>query len=145
METVEKLEEVKEKKANAKKNTAESKPKKTTKPNEDFSNKSFNEGPNLKEKRVKLIGGAFLLLFSTYLFVALISFIFTWSIDQDKIIDGYWALLSNNEIKVANWLGKTGAILSHWFMHRGFGIASLFFVPVIFALGFKLVFKIKLI
>ncbi len=145
METVEKLEEVKEKKANAKKNTAESKPKKTTKPNEDFSNKSLTEAPNLKEKRVKLIGGAFLLLFSTYLFVALISFIFTWSIDQDKIIDGYWALLSNNEIKVANWLGKTGAILSHWFMHRGFGIASLFFVPVIFALGFKLVFKIKLI
>jgi S-DNA-T family DNA segregation ATPase FtsK/SpoIIIE len=46
---------------------------------------------------------------------------------------------------VANWLGKTGAILSHWFMHRGFGIASLFFVPILFALGFKLVFKIKLI
>jgi S-DNA-T family DNA segregation ATPase FtsK/SpoIIIE len=144
METVEKLEGVIDKKPNAKKNTAEPKSKKTEKDKAQGVNLITN-APSIKEKRAKLIGGAFLLLFSTYLFVALISFFFTWSIDQDKVIDGYWALLSNNEIKVANWLGKTGAILSHWFMHRGFGIASLFFIPIIFALGFKLVFKIKLI
>jgi S-DNA-T family DNA segregation ATPase FtsK/SpoIIIE len=148
METVEKLEEVKEKKASIKKSTAESKTKKTEKIDnnkEEVQSNAQKSGPSIKEKRAKLIGGAALLLFSLYLFVALISFFFTWSIDQDKVVDGYWALLSNNEIKVANWLGKTGAILSHWFMHRGFGIASLFFVPVLFALGFKLVFKIKLI
>ena len=145
MDTVEKLEEVKEKKPSAKKNTAEPKSKKTEKGKVDAINSVVTASSSLKEKRAKLIGGAILLLFSTYLFVALISFFFTWSIDQDKVVDGYWALLSNNEVKVANWLGKTGAILSHWFMHRGFGIASLFFVPILFALGFKLVFKIKLI
>lgn len=145
MDTVEKSDEVKEKKPSAKKNTAEAKSKKTEKVKVDPINNASTSITSVKEKRAKLIGGAILLLFSTYLFVALISFFFTWSIDQDKVVDGYWALLSNNEIKVSNWLGKTGAILSHWFMHRGFGIASLFFVPVIFALGFKLVFKIKLI
>ncbi|HRG57588.1 MAG TPA: DNA translocase FtsK [Bacteroidia bacterium] len=144
METVEKLEEVKEKKASAKKNTAESKNKKAEKNSTNSIQAPLENSNALKIKRAKIIGGALLLLFSTYLFVAIISFFFTWSIDQDKVIDGYWTLLSNNEIKVANWLGKTGAILSHWFMHRGFGIASLFLVPVIFALGFKLVFKVKL-
>lgn len=145
METVEKLEEVKEKKASAKKNTAESKSKKSEKNSTNSIPVSAENSNALKIKRAKIIGGAFLLLFSTYLFVAILSFFFTWSVDQDKVIDGYWALLSNNEIKVSNWLGKTGAILSHWFMHRGFGVASLFLVPIIFAVGFKLVFKIKLI
>lgn len=145
METVEKIEEVKEKKQSTKKNTAEAKPKKVEKNKLEALDNSLQANNALKIKRAKLIAGAVLLLFSTYLFVALISFFFTWSVDQDKVIDGYWTLLSNNEIKVSNWLGKTGAILSHWFMHRGFGIASLFFVPVIFALGFKLVFKIKLL
>jgi S-DNA-T family DNA segregation ATPase FtsK/SpoIIIE len=145
MDTVEKLEDVKEKKQSVKKNAAESKSKKADKGKAEASNSIIASTPSLKEKRAKLIGGALLLLFSSYLFVALVSFFFTWSVDQDKVVDGYWTLLSNNEVKVSNWLGKTGAILSHWFMHRGFGIASLFFVPVIFALGFKLVFKVKLI
>lgn len=145
METVEKLEEVKEKKTSAKKNTAESKSKKTEKTNDIAESATKLSSTSLKQKRARLIGGAVLLLFATYLFVAIISFFFTWSTDQDKVVDGYWALLSNNEIKVSNWLGKTGAILSHWFMHRAFGIASLFFVPLIFALGFKLVFKVKLL
>ena len=145
METVEKLEEVKEKKPSAKKNAAETKSKKTDKAKSEHQIEPSKEDTSLKIKRIKLFGGAFLLLFSTYLFVALISFFFTWSVDQDKVIDGYWNLLSNNEIKVTNWLGKTGAILSHWFMHRGFGIASLTLVPILFAVGFKLVFKIKLL
>jgi len=145
MDTVEKIEELKEKKVSTKKNATETKSKKTEKIKDNTPDQLISAGSSLKQKRAKLIGGVALLLFASYLFVALISFFFTWSIDQDKVIDGYWALLSQNEIKVANWLGKTGAILSHWFMHRGFGIASLFFVPIIFALGFKLVFKIKLL
>ncbi len=145
MDTVEKLEDVKEKKQTIKKNSADAKSKKAGKNNAEASNTIVTSTSSLKEKRVKLIVGAFLLLFSTYLFVALVSFFFTWSVDQDKVVDGYWNLLANNEIKVSNWLGKTGAILSHWFMHRGFGIASLVVVPLIFAIGFKLVFKVILI
>lgn len=145
METVEKGEELKEKKVSVKKNTAELKSKKAEKATNEVENKALQPATSLKVKRIKLMAGAFLLLFSTYLFVALISFFFTWSVDQDKVIDGYWTLFSNPEVKVSNWLGKTGAILSHWFMHRGFGIASLLFVPIIFALGFKMVFKVKLI
>jgi S-DNA-T family DNA segregation ATPase FtsK/SpoIIIE len=145
METEEKIDEVKVKKASVKKNTSESKAMKAEKTKVENTVPSAIDSNSIKVKRAKIIGGVVLLLFSIYLFVAIISFFFTWSIDQDKIIDGYWALLSNTDVKVSNWLGKTGAILSHWFMHRGFGIASLLIVPFVFALGFKLVFKIKLI
>ncbi|MFN4930044.1 MAG: DNA translocase FtsK 4TM domain-containing protein [Bacteroidota bacterium] len=145
METIEKLEEVKEKKSSSKKKAAEPKEKK----NESVA-QAADVDPTaaaskaLKIKRLKLIGGAALMLFAVYLFVAIVSFFFTWEADQDKVIDGYWNLITNNSIPVSNWLGKTGAILAHAFMHRGFGIASLFFVPIAFNIGFRLVFKIRL-
>ncbi len=145
METIEKLEEVKEKKSSSKKKAAEPKEKK----NESVA-QAADVDPTaaaskaLKIKRLKLIGGAALMLFAVYLFVAIVSFFFTWEADQDKVIDGYWNLIANNSIQVSNWLGKTGAILAHAFMHRGFGIASLFFVPIAFNIGFRLVFKIRL-
>ena len=101
MDTVEKLEDVKEKKQTIKKNSADTKSKKAVKNNAEASNSAVTSTSSLKEKRAKLIVGAFLLLFSTYLFVALVSFFFTWSVDQDKVVDGYWNLLANNEIKVS--------------------------------------------
>jgi S-DNA-T family DNA segregation ATPase FtsK/SpoIIIE len=145
METIEKLEEVKEKKSSPRKKAAEPKEKK----NESVAQAADVDpaaaaSKALKIKRLKLIGGAALMLFAVYLFVAIASFFFTWEADQDKVIDGYWNLITNNSIPVSNWLGKTGAILAHAFMHRGFGIASLFFVPVAFNIGFRLVFKIRL-
>ena len=145
METIEKLEEVKEKKSSSKKKAAEPKEKK----NESVAQAADVDpaaaaSKALKIKRLKLIGGAALMLFAVYLFVAIASFFFTWEADQDKVIDGYWNLIANNSIQVSNWLGKTGAILAHAFMHRGFGIASLFFVPIAFNIGFRLVFKIRL-
>lgn len=145
METIEKLEEVKEKKSSPRKKAAEPKEKK----NESVAQATDVDpaaaaSKALKIKRLKLIGGAALMLFAVYLFVAIASFFFTWEADQDKVIDGYWNLIANNSIPVSNWLGKTGAILAHAFMHRGFGIASLFFVPVAFNIGFRLVFKIRL-
>jgi S-DNA-T family DNA segregation ATPase FtsK/SpoIIIE len=145
METIEKLEEVKEKKSSPRKKAAEPKEKK----NESVAQAADVDpaaaaSKALKIKRLKLIGGAALMLFAVYLFVAIASFFFTWEADQDKVIDGYWNLITNNSIPVSNWLGKTGAILAHAFMHRGFGIASLFFVPIAFNIGFRLVFKIRL-
>ena len=139
METEEKTAEAKEKKPRAKKQA-------TSKPQDSavFTEKDDNNEAALKAKRIRLLGGVALLLLASYLFISFFSFIFTWNADQDKIVDGYWKLLSNTEIKVDNWLGKTGAILSHWFIHRGFGLASFLFTPILFALGMKLVFKIKL-
>lgn len=95
------------------------------------------------ERSVKLTG-ACLLLISLYLFIAFISFIFTWKYDQDKVMTS-WIDLFFSEIKVDNWLGKLGAIVSHKFIHSGFGIASFVFPAILFIAGFKLLFKITLL
>src|SRR5690606_34253656 len=45
---------------------------------------------------------------------------------------------------VENWLGKFGALLSHQFIYKWFGIASFIFLFVFFAIGHRLLFRVKL-
>jgi hypothetical protein len=65
MDTVEKLEEIKEKKPSSKKNTAEPKSKKAVKTEAENTNNVAIAPISLKVKRAKLIGGVLLLLFSS--------------------------------------------------------------------------------
>ena len=53
--------------------------------------------------------------------------------------------LFSPETKVKNWLGKAGALVSHWFMYKGFGAASFVLVPVFFMYGLQKVVQKKLI
>lgn len=145
METLDKAEEVKEKKERKKKNISEPKADKANKPEQAGVENQPNNSASLKKKRIRLIGGTLFILSSLYLTVALISYFFTWTTDQDKVTDGYWALLFDKNIQVENWLGKFGAIVSHFFMHRGFGISSLLLAPLLLGIGTKLAFKIKIL
>jgi len=92
------------------------------------------------EKLSKTVG-LLLFVFSIFLLLAFSSFLFTWKVDQD-IINHYW---SNPEIEVDNWLGKVGAYISHQFIFNGFGVSSFLFVFLSFILGFRILFKIKLL
>lgn len=87
------------------------------------------------EKTQKLIG---LLLFFTsiYLFIALLSYIFTWEKDQDKVL-GPLSELFSIDTKIYNWLGKFGALVSHLFMYKWFGVASFILVPVLMIYGLQ--------
>lgn len=100
----------------------------------------------LNSKKFKRSVGLTFILISVYLLVAFTSFLFTWHYDQDKVLGyGFFELFLNPDIKVENWLGKLGAIVSHWFLHTGFGIASLVFVLLFFLIGFRILFKISLL
>src|SRR5690606_1864917 len=72
------------------------------------------------------------------------SFLFTWQIDQDKIY-GQWDEYFSAGVSVNNWLGKLGALTSHFFIHRWFGISSFLFSFLFFLIGTRLLFKIKLL
>jgi S-DNA-T family DNA segregation ATPase FtsK/SpoIIIE len=89
--------------------------------------------------------GIIFLTFSVYLFIAFFSFFFTWQKDQDKVLSGFWSLLSSSEIKIENWLGKIGAMLSHSFITNGFGIGAFIWIIIFFVIGFKLLFNKTLI
>jgi DNA segregation ATPase FtsK/SpoIIIE, S-DNA-T family len=89
--------------------------------------------------------GVIFLTFSVYLFIAFFSFFFTWQKDQDKVLSGFWNLISSSEIKIENWLGKLGAMLSHSFITNGFGIGAFIWIVILFVIGFKFLFNKTLI
>jgi len=87
-----------------------------------------------KSERFRLISGFFSVLFSIFLLLAMISYLFTWKSDNIEWIN----VLSASDFVVENWGGKVGAFLSHTLINKWFGLAS-FFVPfLIFLIGLKL-------
>ncbi|MEQ1734667.1 MAG: DNA translocase FtsK 4TM domain-containing protein, partial [Bacteroidia bacterium] len=88
--------------------------------------------------------GVILILGSIYLAIAFVSYIYTWQTDQDKVLMPVADLLSNNEVTVRNWLGKFGAVSAHSLMHNMFGIGAFVLLPLLFAVGIKLIFNFSL-
>ncbi|MDP1800525.1 MAG: DNA translocase FtsK 4TM domain-containing protein [Bacteroidota bacterium] len=89
-----------------------------------------------QNERTQKIFGLLLVLFAAYLAIAFVSYFFTWQVDQDKVL-GTANDFFLPETKVKNWLGKAGALVSHWFMYKGFGTASFILVPVLFVYGIQ--------
>jgi DNA segregation ATPase FtsK/SpoIIIE, S-DNA-T family len=90
-----------------------------------------------QNERTQKILGLTLILSASYLCIAFISYFFTWDVDQDKVL-GPLSELFNPDIKVKNWLGKLGALVSHQFMHKWFGVSSFIFVPVLAMYGLQM-------
>jgi S-DNA-T family DNA segregation ATPase FtsK/SpoIIIE len=93
------------------------------------------------ERTHKIIGTVFLLI-SIFLLISFISYFFTWKEDQDKVFNNSSFLFDEN-IQVSNLLGRLGAYASHFFIYRGFGIASLLFCTFFFVVGINLLLRRK--
>jgi len=112
---------------------------------------------DLSDGRAIKILGLFFVILSLYFLIAFTSYLFTWQDDQSYVIDanGGWGNLfkTSEELKnagvttpvVQNWLGKFGALLSHQFIYEWFGIASFLFVLAFFIIGYRLLFKVKIL
>lgn len=84
----------------------------------------------IRDKRLKIILGIAITVFSVFLMVGMISYLFTWKSDQSFLKDN---VFSSPEIRVENWSGKSGAWLADLLINRGFGISS-FSIPFILAM-----------
>jgi DNA segregation ATPase FtsK/SpoIIIE, S-DNA-T family len=95
----------------------------------------------VKDKRFQLTIGFFLIISSLYILVSLVSYLFTGKADQSVVesINQTGIIQSGREAE--NWLGLYGAYVSHYFVFRWFGLASFFIPPLLFLLGYKVVFK----
>ena len=94
-----------------------------------------------KDERFRLSLGSFILIFALFLTLSFVSYFFTWKSDQSF---EWEKIISNPDIRVENWAGKTGAWLSSLFLNKWFGIAS-FGVPFLLILtGFKLI-RVRLV
>ena len=96
-----------------------------------------------KDERTHKITGAVFLLLAIFLFVAFTSYLFTWKEDQDKVFHGSAILWPSSNMKVTNLLGNLGALVSHLFFYKGFGLASYLFCSIFFIVGVNLLFKKK--
>ncbi len=97
----------------------------------------------IRDERTQKILGTVFLLFSLLFFVAFTSYLFTWDQDQDKLLSEGSKMFWGTETNVANLMGTFGAYTSHFFMYRGFGIASYLFCSLFFVLGINLLFNKK--
>ncbi|MEJ1221714.1 FtsK/SpoIIIE family DNA translocase [Sediminicola sp. 1XM1-17] len=92
------------------------------------------KGWSLKlSKKNKIILGSLLMLFSIALFFSFISFYFTWQADQSLLSE-----FSDRNEQAKNLLNKFGASISHFFVYKGFGLASLIFTFLFFITGLHL-------
>ena len=98
-----------------------------------------------KDPRLHLAVGFFLLISSMFLFTAFISYLFTGKADQSVVeAVGDTSLIESGK-EADNWLGFAGAFTSHYFIFRWFGISGFFIPPLLFLVGFRMVFKRELI
>ena len=106
-----------------------------------FKEKINNLFEFARNERFQKIVGLSLLLLSVYSAIAFTSFTFTWQADQDKVVGDLFA----NDVVVENWLGKFGALLSHVFIHKWFGVASYIFSFLALITGLRITFNLELL
>lgn len=99
----------------------------------------------LKDPRFKLASGFFLMIVSVFLFLSLLSYLFTGKADHSVVegLAGTSLLESGRETE--NWLGLYGALTSHYFIYRWFGVAAFAIPPLLFVIGFRIVFNRQLL
>jgi S-DNA-T family DNA segregation ATPase FtsK/SpoIIIE len=91
------------------------------------------------ERTAKIVGAVFLLI-AVFLVISFISYLFTWKEDQAVAQQGMSALLDNDK-PVANLLGRFGAVISHFFIFKAFGLASFLICTFFFVVGVNLLFR----
>lgn len=90
------------------------------------------------DARLKVVFGLFLLFMALFAGISMVSFLFTWQADQSFLDLSRSESLTNPDIRVDNWAGKTGAILGNLLIYKWFGIPSLALILLIALLGFEL-------
>jgi S-DNA-T family DNA segregation ATPase FtsK/SpoIIIE len=93
----------------------------------------------INDERIPKLLGVLCIFFALYFFIAFSSYLFTWKIDQDRVLRFSWALLLESGMEMANWLGRLGAIVSNMFFYWGFGLPSYIFVYLFTLFGINLI------
>ena len=99
------------------------------------------------ERRFRVMG-LFSLLLSFFLLFSFTSYLLTWQSDfsftdtvfKHLTFDNFF----DNKTPVENWMGKIGALTGFLFISKWFGVASFFFVIILFNTGMKHFFHIRI-
>ncbi|GAF05054.1 FtsK/SpoIIIE family DNA translocase [Saccharicrinis fermentans] len=97
----------------------------------DFKNK-------ISDFRVRFFIGLFLIVYSLFLLIAFISFVFTGGADHSKFNINFFEFIFNSDINVENRTGKLGAYFADLFINSGIGISAVVIIAALIVLAFKL-------
>ena len=97
----------------------------------------------LNDERVRRISGIFLAVFSLYLFAACFSYLISGGSDQYLILAPADSVSS--DVLYANWMGKIGAHLAHFFMYNYLGVGAFFLSLIAFLWGVRVAFRKNLL
>lgn len=92
----------------------------------------------MEDPRFVKLSGLALALTGIFLFVAFLSYLFTWKVDQSYATLPLGSLLGDPTIIVDNALGKLGAKISHFFFYDFAGLASFVVAIAFLVLGGRL-------
>ncbi|WP_426491782.1 DNA translocase FtsK 4TM domain-containing protein [Hymenobacter sp. 102] len=95
----------------------------------------------VRDRRFQLFMGFFFLISSIYLTIAFISFLFTGHADQSVTENVGNVTINQAGQETGNWLGLLGAIMAQFLIQNGFGVAAFAAIPIVFFLGYKIVFR----
>jgi len=107
------------------------KPKKTKKPAADK--------PKPGEGRIRIVLGLVLLVIAFFAGLSFISYFFTWKADQGFLDTELATNLADPGVRVENWAGKAGAVVSNLFIYKWFGISSMVLVFLVALYGLALI------
>jgi S-DNA-T family DNA segregation ATPase FtsK/SpoIIIE len=80
------------------------------------------------DERIKFVFGVLISIFALYLLLACVAYLFWWKTDL-SLSDSQ--VVSNADVNVRNWSGKSGHFLAKMIVGFGFGYGA-FFIPLIF-------------
>jgi S-DNA-T family DNA segregation ATPase FtsK/SpoIIIE len=95
----------------------------------------------LNDERIPKLLGLLCLFIALYLFIAFFSYLFTWDIDQDRVLRFKGSLILDSKLEMANWLGRLGAITSNFFFYWCFGLPSFLLVYLLTRLGLNRIYR----
>lgn len=105
------------------------------------------EIPYLKDRRVQLSVGFFLLLVAIFVFVACVSYLFTGKADQ-SVVEAFFSqdeTVRSLGAEAKNWMKLMGALVAHKLIFSWFGIGAFLIPPVLFLTGYKIVWGQEII
>jgi len=102
---------------------------------------SFNLG---SDDRIPKLMGVLLLFLAAYLFIAFLSYLFTWTDDYDDVNSKPLGELFSEGFQASNLLGRLGAIVSNTFFWWGFGLPSFILAYLVAIYGWSMIKRVPL-
>ena len=95
----------------------------------------------LKDRRLHLAVGFFLIVAALYLLIAFVAFLFYGPDDQSVVESVLESDVKSAGLEIKNWLGLVGATAAYLFIFRWFGVASFLIPPLLLVWGTRIVFR----